>query len=694
MSDARPPLLSAPDAAIMEHVPTLSQSALAATSSSRSSVPFEELYDISRTAERVLAVEPLPRSVVLQFPDEALQDSVPIFWALQRRISALASKKQLDWQGRLYVAADTSYGNCCVDEVTAQHVDADLVVHYGHACLSPTRRLPVIYVFPKLPIEVQLAASALVAEVQPLVGTSDQSRCKQAVLLLYDVSYAHAAAEVNEQIGAQLSAQGINLSTVLTHLETEGNIAESASAVTRHCDSSQSASSEMACKDENGGNGACCNTARCGTSATCQPSRTSSQRSINQSSDESSMRDVQHMTGIENGLGSGRRFSLPDGVSLEDTVVCYLGGESLALTNLLLRLSSSVAVVSYDPRRPSGKDARQETGSTNKLLMKRYVAVQRTRDAKVVALLVGTLGVAAYLPLLSHLRKRLQETGRRVYTISVGKLTPAKLANFQEIDVFVLLACPENSLVDAVDALPNATDKTGRTHSSRDFYKPIVSPFELLHALKEEAEGTHSWSGKYELELSTLLRDSKLDSRTAESSEKANERNGAGSDEEPHYSLITGGYVSRAQKPAREHFGSSATSQALSKEAKPAAGEVVVRNSDGTLTRVLDSSAGRHLANRTWRGLQGRPAGAAPSVLAVGRAGTAGGYADTSGLAEGREGVGAGSRIVASSKTAEPASPVHTAIECSSKPTSELSTGNAEGEIDTSDDEEFDLEPL
>ncbi|PWN41393.1 diphthamide biosynthesis protein [Ceraceosorus guamensis] len=641
-------MLSASDAAIMEHVPTLSQSALAATSSSQSNVPLEQLYDISRTAERVLAVEPLPRSIVLQFPDEALQDSVPIFWALQRRISALASQKQLDWQGRLYVAADTSYGNCCADEVTAQHVDADLVVHYGHACLSPTRRLPVIYVFPKLPIDAQLAASALVAEVQPLVGTSDQSRCKQAVLLLYDVSYAHAAAEVNEQIGAQFSAQGINLSTVLTHLETEGNIAESASAVTRHPDSLLSASSGMACKDENGGG------------------------------------DVQHMTGIDSGLGSGRRFSLPDGVSLEDSVVCYLGGESLALTNVLLRLGPSVAVVSYDPRRPSGKDARQETGSTNKLLMKRYVAVQRTRDAKVVALLVGTLGVAAYLPLLSHLRKRLQETGRRVYTISVGKLTPAKLANFSEIDVFVLLACPENSLVDA----------TGRTHSSRDFYKPIVSPFELLHALKEEADGTHSWSGKYELELSTLLRDSKLDSRTAESSEKASERDGPDSDEEPHYSLITGGYVSRAQKPAREHFGSSATSQALSKEAKPAAGEVVVRNADGTLTRVLDSSAGRHLANRTWRGLQGRPAGETPSVLAVGRAGTASGYADTSGLAEGREGVGAGSRIVASSKTAEPASPVHTAIECSSKPTSELSTGNVEREIDTSDDEEFDLEPL
>lgn len=26
--------------------------------------------------------------------------------------------------------------SCCVDEVAAQHVDADALVHYGHACMS------------------------------------------------------------------------------------------------------------------------------------------------------------------------------------------------------------------------------------------------------------------------------------------------------------------------------------------------------------------------------------------------------------------------------------------------------------------------------------------------------------------------------------------------------------------------------
>ena len=35
------------------------------------------------------------------------------------------------------------------------------------------------------------------------------------------------------------------------------------------------------------------------------------------------------------------------------------------------------------------------------------------------------------------------------YTVAVGKLNPAKLANFMEIDIYVLVACPHCSLLDS-----------------------------------------------------------------------------------------------------------------------------------------------------------------------------------------------------------------------------------------------------
>lgn len=53
------------------------------------------------------------------------------------------------------------------------------------------------------------------------------------------------------------------------------------------------------------------------------------------------------------------------------------------------------------------------------------------------------------LPLLTRLRTLLREAHKKTYTLSVGKLNPAKLANFAEIECFVLIACGENSLVDS-----------------------------------------------------------------------------------------------------------------------------------------------------------------------------------------------------------------------------------------------------
>ena len=99
--------------------------------------------------------------------------------------------------------------------------------------------------------------------------------------------------------------------------------------------------------------------------------------------------------------------------------------------------------------------------------MKRYHAVLRAKDADVFGILIGTLGVgmlpslyillpfielypqASYLPLISHLRALLKKAHKKSYTVSVGKLNPAKLANFAEIECFVLVACPENSVVES-----------------------------------------------------------------------------------------------------------------------------------------------------------------------------------------------------------------------------------------------------
>lgn len=66
--------------------------------------------------------------IALQFPDSLLPYSSRICEILESGCGPLC---------KLYVLADTSYGACCVDEVAAEHVNSDLIVHYGPACLSP-----------------------------------------------------------------------------------------------------------------------------------------------------------------------------------------------------------------------------------------------------------------------------------------------------------------------------------------------------------------------------------------------------------------------------------------------------------------------------------------------------------------------------------------------------------------------------
>ncbi|XP_009076399.1 PREDICTED: diphthamide biosynthesis protein 2, partial [Acanthisitta chloris] len=154
----------------------------------------------------------------------------------------------------------------------------------------------------------------------------------------------------------------------------------------------------------------------------------------------------------------GRQFLVEAPEGLQDYAMFYVGAEGLALTSFMLTWNRC-PFSSFNPTTGCG---RRETLNVNRALMRRLYLVERARDARVVGVLVGTLGVLGYLSVLQHLRELLRHAGKRSYTLAVGKPNPAKLANFQEVDIFVLVACAQNSLLD-----------------SSDFYRTIVTPYEL-----------------------------------------------------------------------------------------------------------------------------------------------------------------------------------------------------------------------
>ena len=176
----------------------------------------------------------------------------------------------------------------------------------------------------------------------------------------------------------------------------------------------------------------------------------------------------------------GRTIHLAEGATVDEYVMCYIGAESAALTNLLMTFNKC-KFYTYDPLQGL---ARHETTNVNRMLMRRFYMIEKAKDAKIVGILVGTLGVLDYLTAIHRMKQLIRAAGKKSYMFVIGKLNVAKLANLMEIDVFVHIACAENTLVD-----------------SSDFYKPVVTPYELEIACNTAQQ----WTGNYVTDFRELL---------------------------------------------------------------------------------------------------------------------------------------------------------------------------------------------
>jgi diphthamide biosynthesis protein 2 len=382
---------------------------------------MEQLWeDVHEIGETVAYIEKTGFSVVaLQFPDALLAEAPRIVAALKCRLKTTS----------FYVLADTPYGSCCVDEVAAEHVQAQLVVHYGKTCFSRTSRIPVFYVFGKSSIDIPHLVKRFESVFTP----------QQRVILLCEESYLHALRSI------------------------------------------------ISCLMQNG-------------SCEVEPITASAPRVYEPQHEVPRTSSVPPAEGF---FCLGLRifpYSLDE---LRQHPVFYVGAEGGFLTRILYSFNSSM-VFSYNPLQPGM--IRQESLQSNKALMRRYFLVQKAREAQVIGIVAGTLGAAGYLSTLSQLRQEVEAAGKKVFTYVVGKLNVAKLANFIEVDVFVMLACPENTLVD-----------------SQEYFRPIITPYELQVALG----GGKDFFGEYTLDFRTITFEGHED------------------ESEPSLSLVTGKLVSR-----------------------------------------------------------------------------------------------------------------------------------------------------
>ncbi|KAF7986831.1 hypothetical protein HWV62_12530 [Athelia sp. TMB] len=275
--------------------------------------------------------------------------------------------------------------------------------------------------------------------------------------------------------------------------------------------------------------------------------------------------------------------------------ILWIGPDSLTLTNLLLTsFTSPFPVYTFDPKSGTAQAASPHT-PTSRLLKKRYAALSRARSADVFGILVSSPS-PTQLPLLRHIRARIRERRKKSYTVSVGKVNPQKLGNFAEVECWVLVACGENSLVDG-----------------KEFMRPVITPFELELALAP----TPKWTGRYVLDLDTVLKEGEADAKATKSSTDNDGESGS-DDERPVFSALTGTY----RQP--KLFSPPAKSIAST---DPSSTDVILRNQDTAVT-AAGSAAADFLASRTYQGLEQRTGMDSPSLLEQGRSGIARGYKD------------------------------------------------------------------
>ncbi|KAJ2742023.1 Diphthamide biosynthesis protein 2 [Coemansia sp. BCRC 34301] len=288
----------------------------------------------------------------------------------------------------------------------------------------------------------------------------------------------------------------------------------------------------------------------------------------------------------ENGVVPGRSWQLPPDIStVADYSVLYLGAESLALTNIILTMRCR-AVYSYDP---ATRILREESYQVNRHLARRYKMVQHARDADVIGIVVGTLAATRYLRVIETLKAMIRRAHKKYYVFVVGKLNVAKLANFAEIQAYVLVACPENSLVD-----------------SKDFFAPVVTPFEIQLALSQSRQ----WTGDYVTDFHAFLDDAERE---------LGEDYVDDDDDVPHFSLVTGTLKQNKRFSDPRHSLCSGSAQ------------VAIRNNQTEIAQYLGSAGAEYLLTRSFRGLghdddEDHPASVEMAV--EGRSGIARGYAN------------------------------------------------------------------
>ncbi|KAG7665128.1 DPH2 [[Candida] subhashii] len=462
------------------------------------------------------------KRITLQFPDSLIPDSATIVYELQRELrlevtpssstpvesnescgcgnqSQCDNKSSRESGQRLWILADTSYSSCCVDEVAAEHVHSDLVVHFGDACLNDIDKLPAVYILGKPKVDLDKLLEQFKSRYEDKQGK---------IVLMADAPHTWIFHDLYNCL-----------------------------------------------KDE-------------------YPNVVIADLYINPNSKANIIGYTPSTTTTSTGLQKfNRQFSIDNNeVDFSEYDLFHI---TQPATPRLLQLTTTFSSVTiFHPT------TNTTTQGPYPNLMRRYKFMHIARSAGTVGLLVNTLSLTHTKTLIQSIAQKVKSAGKKHYVFVVGKPNVAKLANFESVDIWCVVGCDQGGIV---------VDETN------EYFRPIVTPYELVLALSDEL----TWTGKWIVDYKSVLEN------LQEVQEEEGDEGDEGDEDEdapPEFDAVTGRMVSTS-RPLRQinHLMISATEE--EEDGNSNTKQLVEKFSNVVAIKNTISTSAIHLQNRHWSGL-------------------------------------------------------------------------------------------
>lgn len=367
--------------------------------------------DLTKNLENVIDFDALINIIVnghykvvtLQFSDDYLCICSDIFTILRSKMDSLCSieSKAMDIV-EFYVTADSTFGSA-IDDISAMHVSSDLILFFG-TDLSSSGTIPTVIVPVIRDVDVCQCSTLICASI--CASLSDEIEYSN-IILLSSLPYYHSLPKISSSVAGLLVEKNQSRNVAVGKLPNEASVSNWLNL-----------------------------------------NRNSSNGSIPGNSCESTSKEISSPTNTSIGGFIVESF-MTEETNPNKNCFVYIGAENEQFHSILLSVGDKHDVLFVDAVDYSKRMYCSGCPQSALAIRKRYGGILKVKDASVIGLLVGSMGVSQkkIVKCIDRMKILIKTAHKKSYVFVMGRVTETKLCNFPEVDVFVLISNDDSCYV-------------------------------------------------------------------------------------------------------------------------------------------------------------------------------------------------------------------------------------------------------